>query len=93
MTTSKRINEAGIKALKTWIETTSLPDHSSTDARALDAWCNEAEESMGNGNPPMVEMSHLHTVSGATETFTVPENAHSTSKVCACAWPRVALMR
>jgi hypothetical protein len=27
---------------------------------------------MGNGNPPMVEMSDLHTISGRSETFTIP---------------------
>lgn len=74
MSTDRRVNETGIAAIKRWIEETSLPDHCHTDARNLDAWCREAEESMGNGNPPMVEMSKLHTISGAPETFVVPTN-------------------
>ena len=74
MTNTKRINETGIKALKSWIEATALPDHCHTDASNLNSWCDEAEESMGNGNPPMVEMSKLHTISGVPETFTVPAN-------------------
>ena len=81
MTTNKRINEKGIAALKKWIESVSLPDHCHTDARNLDTWCTEAEESMGNGNPPLVEMSHLHTISGVTETFTVPPEGVYTEEI------------
>jgi hypothetical protein len=72
MTTVKRVNDKGIQALKSWIEATSMPDHCHTDPVELEAWCREAEESMGNGNPPMVEMSDLHTISGRPETFTIP---------------------
>ena len=72
MPTVKQINETGIRALKSWIEATALPDHCHTDSRNLDAWCCEAEQSMGNGNPPMVEMNRLHTISGVPETFTIP---------------------
>lgn len=72
MSTVKRVNDRGIRALKSWIEATSMPDHCHTDAENLDAWCREAEESMGNGNPPMVEMSDLDTISGRPETFTIP---------------------
>ena len=71
---NKRVNEVGMKALKKWIEATALEDHCHTDQNNLEAWAEEAEESMGNGNPPMVEMSKLHTQSGVPETFTIPED-------------------
>ncbi len=71
----KTVNEKGLAALKVWIEKTSAQDDAGplclTDSKALDAWAAEAEESMLVGNPPMVEMSHLHTQSGRPETFTL----------------------
>ena len=74
----KIVNERGIAALKAWIEATRGEDElgplAETDARALDAWCVEAEESMLAGNAPMVEMSELQTRSHLPETFTLPEN-------------------
>lgn len=74
MTTDHRVNDTGVAALKRWIEATSLPDHCPTNQGNLEAWCQEAEESMGNGNPPMVEMNKLHTISGVPETFVIPED-------------------
>ena len=71
-----RVNERGLAHLKAWIESTAASDEAgllqNTDARALDAWACEAEEAMGNGNPPMVEMSANVTKSGTPETFTIP---------------------
>lgn len=81
MLTISRVNETGVQALKRWIEATSMPDHCHTDAGNLEAWCQEAEESMGNGNPPMVEMSKLHTKSGVPETFTIPASGIYTEEV------------
>lgn len=70
--TVKRINEKGIAALKKWILETANDDHQCVDANNMNAWCCEAEESMANGNPPMVEMTAIATKSGVPETFTVP---------------------
>ena len=72
MMIEQRVNERGMQHLKAWIEATSLPDHCHTDQSNLEAWAQEAEESMGNGNPPMVEMHASMTVSGTPETFTIP---------------------
>lgn len=71
-----RVTETGIQHLKAWIEATTKSDEAGplckTDAKNLDAWACEAEESMGNGNPPMVEMDQHSTRSGKPETFTIP---------------------
>lgn len=73
-----KVNERGLAHLKAWIESTAASDEAGplqkTDARALDAWACEAEEAMGNGNPPMVEMSANVTKSGCPETFTIPDD-------------------
>jgi len=75
MSNLRIVNERGMAALKSWIEKTSGEDEAGllclTDSKALNAWAIEAEESMLAGNPPMVEMSHFHTRSGKTETFTL----------------------
>ncbi len=74
MSTTKRVNEQGIAALKAWIIETANEDHRCTDPRNMDAWCCEAEESMANGNPPVVEMRAPATISGYPETFKIPAN-------------------
>lgn len=75
-TTIKTVNPKGISALKAWVEKTRAEDDAGplalTDARALDAWARDAEESMANGNPPMVEMPASHSKTGRPETFTLP---------------------
>jgi hypothetical protein len=71
----KIVNEKGVSALKRWIESVRGEDEAGplaeTDARALEAWCVEAEESMLAGNPPVVEMSGHMSRSGRPETFTL----------------------
>lgn len=71
----RRVNEKGWRLIKEWIAATANEEHEfRTDSAAAEAWCSEAEESMGNGNPPMVEMPGNATKSGNPETFTVPED-------------------
>lgn len=73
MTTEKRVSDKGWRKIVEWIKVTKNEDQEySFDSRACEAWCSEAEESMGNGNPPMVEMPGNATISGNPETFTVP---------------------
>ena len=71
----KIVNEKGVSALKLWVESVRGEDEAGplaeTDARALEAWCVEAEESMLAGNPPVVEMSEHMSRSGRPETFTL----------------------
>ena len=71
----RRVNDRGWAYIKEWILATKNDDQEySFDSRAAEAWCSEAEESMGNGNPPMVEMQASATLSGRTETFIVPDD-------------------
>jgi hypothetical protein len=75
----KRVNEKGMAAIKHWIEATRGEDDfgplAETDARALEAWADEAERSMDRGNPQaMVEMSQHMSRSGRPETFTLGED-------------------
>jgi len=69
------VNDKGIAALKKWIEETRAEDDfgflCGTDAEALNAWAEEAEDSMLAGNPPIVEMHEMNTRSGRPETFTL----------------------
>jgi len=71
----KQVNSKGWEYIKEWILLTQNDDQEySFDSRAAEAWCSEAEESMGNGNPPIVEMQASATLSGRTETFIVPKD-------------------
>ena len=71
----RRVNDRGWAYVKEWILATKNDDQEySFDSRAAEAWCSEAEESMGNGNPPMVEMPENATMSGNPETFIVPDD-------------------
>jgi hypothetical protein len=70
--TIRRVNEKGLRHLANWINATANDDHRHTDPQNLDAWASEAEENMGAGNPPMVEMQAPATVSGVPETFIIP---------------------
>jgi hypothetical protein len=71
----RRVNDRGWAYIKAWILATKNDDQEySFDSRAAEVWCSEAEESMGNGNPPIVEMLANATLSGRTETFIVPND-------------------
>jgi len=75
MIIEKRVSEKGWRLIQEWIKATHNADHPfSYDSRACEAWCNEAEEQMAQGNPPTVEMPSNATASGHTETFTVPDD-------------------
>lgn len=73
MATIKRVSDKGWLKIVEWIKATKNDDQEYRfDAKAAEAWCSEAEESMAAGNPPMVEMPGNATASGNPETFTVP---------------------
>lgn len=80
-TTVKVVNAKGIAAIRTWIQDIRAVDGAGplalTDARALDAWAQEAEQSMANGNLPTVEMPATHSKTGRPETFTLPADCIS----------------
>lgn len=69
----KFVNTTGYEALKMWIAETAKPDCLGTHRQAMAAWCDEAEQAIISGKPPMVEMKARHSRSGFPETFTVPD--------------------
>jgi hypothetical protein len=73
-----RLNAEGLALLKQWIEDKACHDEAGPvhgiDSDNLNAWANEAEESVLNGNLPMVEMQSISTQSGLTETLTLPRH-------------------
>ena len=77
-----RINDIGYTFIKHWVANTTAYDEEcprqSTSPACIEHWCQEAEESLSNGNPALIEMSHHDTASGRTETFIVPEEGIST---------------
>ncbi len=66
----RTINENGLVQIKNWLQSQAKPRGWSEEN--IGAWASEAEESMRNGNPPMIELKSCDTLSGVTETFTVP---------------------
>ena len=73
-----RLNAEGLALLKQWIEDKAWHDEAgslhSVDPNNLNAWANEVEESVLNGNLPIVEMQSINTRSGLTETLTLPRH-------------------
>lgn len=77
----KQINDIGYNLIKQWVAATTAYDEGfprqSLSPACIEAWCQDAEESLGNDNPALIEMSHHDTASGRTETFIVPEEGIS----------------
>ena len=73
-----RLNAEGLALLKQWIEDKTAHDEAGplhgVDPNNLNAWANEAEESVLNGNLPVVEMQSISTRSGLTETLILPRH-------------------
>jgi len=67
------INPAGLEHIRAW-----LADHmkngGNLGAAEIAAWATAAEFQMSEGNPPSIELRASQSVSGRTETFTVPAN-------------------
>ena len=73
-----RVTGEGLGLIKSWVEEKTRHDEAGpvhgTDPDNLNAWANEAEESVLNGNPPMIEMRSISTRSGLPETLTLPRH-------------------
>lgn len=69
------ITPQGLAIIKEWVEEKTRHDEAGpvhqTDPESLNAWACEAEESVLNGNLPIVEMQDISTRSGLTETLTL----------------------
>ena len=72
------ITAEGLGLIKSWVEEKTRHDEAGpvhgTDPDNLNAWANEAEESVLNGNPPLIEMQSISTRSGLPETLTLPRH-------------------
>jgi hypothetical protein len=66
----KTINLTGIEEIRGFLATHHKKGHDMTEAMIV-AWCEEAEDSLGNGNPPMIEIRSYDSVTGRPETLTV----------------------
>lgn len=70
------VTPAGLSLIKQWVEEKTWHDGGGpvhrTDPDNLNAWANEAEQAVLNGNSPTIEMHGMSTRSGVTETFTLP---------------------
>lgn len=67
----KTINEKGLAAIAQWLaEKHKRP---ADVAGREGAWASDAEQSMLNGNPPLIEIRAWDAVSGHTECFRVPD--------------------
>ena len=63
------VNTVGQRQLAEWVKKNS--NLTMDTPEKIEAWCREAEDSLGAGNPPMVEMSAKWAFSNRPETFTV----------------------
>lgn len=72
------ITAEGLALIKSWVEEKTRHDEAGpvyqTDPDNLNAWAEEAEEAVLNGNLPVVEMQSISTRSGLTETLTLPRH-------------------
>lgn len=67
----KTINEKGLAAIAKWLaEKHKRPKDV---VFRVNMWAEEAEQSMLNGNPPLIEIRAWDAVSGHTECFRVPD--------------------
>lgn len=70
------INARGREYLRRWIESTRANDGRKpvylSDDVAISYWCADAEQSLAAGNGAIVEMPARGTLSGRTETYTIP---------------------
>lgn len=70
------VNDAGIAYIKDWIERVGGHDDfgpiNSTNMACLEEWAMDAEESMRNGHPAMIEMPARDTASRRVETVVLP---------------------
>jgi hypothetical protein len=67
------VNETGLMLIYEWLAERMI-NGDLLDPYNIGAWARDAEFQMGEGNPPCIELRASQSVSGHTETFTVPSN-------------------
>lgn len=66
------INEIGMELIRAWLTERMKNGHNLGNAEIL-AWARDAEFQLGEGNPPSIELRASESVSGRTETMTIPQ--------------------
>lgn len=72
MIKNEYVNENGLKEIRNFLKEYHKQGENFTDSM-INAWAAEAEASLGQGNPPMIEIPSFDSVTGHTELFTVSE--------------------
>jgi hypothetical protein len=75
----KQINDIGYNLIKKWVTETHWTQET-PDERAMEYWCRDAEEGLVD-NDSIIEMKAANTLSGRTETFTIPPQGISVYEV------------
>jgi len=70
---NKTINSTGIAEIRDFLAARSNDPALYDSQRALNAWADEAEESLDAGNGAHIELRGVHSVSGCPETFSVSD--------------------
>ena len=74
------INKTGREEIASFLDAHHVSGHLFGEAE-IAAWAAEAEEQMGEGNPPTIEIPARNSITGATETYTV-SNAGVDLELC-----------
>jgi len=67
----KYINSQGIEEIYNFLIERSKIDQDQLTPSMLQAWAQDAEFQLNDGNPPCIELKSWQSVSGKTEEFTI----------------------
>ena len=67
----KYINDRGIQEIYNFLSERSKMEKDHFTHSMLQAWANDAEFQLSEGNPPSIELKSWETVSGKTEEMTI----------------------
>ncbi len=67
----KYINSQGIEEIYNFLIQRSKIDQDQLTHSMLQAWAQDAEFQLGDGNPPCIELKSWQSISGKTEEFTI----------------------
>ena len=73
----KTINQAGLEEIRQFLATYHNQGRDFTEAMLV-AWCEEAEDSLGNGNPAMIEIKAHDSVKGRPVVLTISDEGVDT---------------
>lgn len=76
MRTTKQfyVNQDGIKEIHSFLASNHKLGGDHFDEKMLQAWAQDAEFNLSDGNPAMIEIRAFDSVSGHVETYTISQN-------------------